>query len=174
MILMIIAFVLSQITFELVWDLLYRSPGKNIWVSLMNYGFVIGFAGAILYKKLPHMSIITLTYTTGFGISIVAMIGNWYGLFGCREGILSSMGYYTVVAGVYLPLVTDGVISLFNPLKKAMASAVVELASRVASICWYIGLFYVLQNYCYSLYLISFLFLLAAFLQRRVEKLHAA
>lgn len=174
MILMIVAFILSQITFELIWDLLYRSHAENVWVSLMNCGFVIGFAGAILYKKLPHMSIIMLTYTTGLGISIVATIGNWYGLFGCQEAILTSMGYYTVVAGVYLPLVTDGVISLFNPQKKATASAVVELAARLASILWYVGLFYVLENYCHSLYFISLLFLLAALLQRRVEKLHAA
>ena len=169
--LMILAFILSQITIEWVWYLIHHYQNANAWLSLTNYGFVIGFACAVLYKKLPHMSIITLAYTTGFGISLIAIIGRAYGLFGCREAVFSSMSYYTVIAGVYLPFVTDGVISLFNPSRKAMASAIVELASRIAVILSYVFILYVAQDYCDSSYFIALLFLAAAFLQRRVEKL---
>lgn len=169
--LMILAFIFSQITVELVWSLIHHYQNANSWIILTNFGFIIGFACSVLYKKLPHMSIITLTYTTGFGISLVAILGSRYGLFGCREAVFSSMSYYTVIAGVYLPFVTDGVISLFNPTRKAMASAVVELATRIGVILSYICLLYVAQNYCDSSYLIALLFLIAALLQRRAEKL---
>lgn len=170
-VLMIFAFILSQMTIEIVWSLIHHLGDVNEWMDLTNYGFLFGFACAVFYKKLPHMSIITLTYATGFGISLLAIIARKYGLYNCEGAVFSSMSYFTVVAGVYLPFVTDGVISLFNPRRKAVASATIELASLIAVILSYLSILYITENFCYLPSFIALLFFFATFLQRRVEKL---
>lgn len=166
----IIGFLLSQATMEIIWMLVHDTATSDLWMNLTNAGFILGFIGAVLYKKLPHMSMLTVTYATGLGISLISIIGYKSSLFTCTSALFSSMSYYSVLAGIYLPFVTDAVMSMFSPRRKAVASAVIEFANLLAVLLAYAVTIWVTENMCTMLYIITFFFLIASILQRKVEK----
>ena len=66
------AFMCSETTFYLIWIYIEYSEGIAIWLDITTFATLIGILIAMLYNRLPHMSIITLFYSIGMGLMLVA------------------------------------------------------------------------------------------------------
>ena len=78
------------------------------------------------------MSIITLFYSIGFGLTIVAIISTLLSAFSYQISLLSSISHYAVIGGMYLPFVADAVIKMVGPRHRGFGSALIEVGDTVA------------------------------------------
>ena len=163
---------LAELTFYLVWLFIEHSASNYVWLNLTTAGTLLGIACAMLYNRLPHMSIITLFYTIGFGISVMAILTCTYQVFNCTISLLTAISHYCVVGGLYLPFVTDAVINMFGTRHKAVGAAMVESADTIALALAPL-LFIVLNQHILNiLILMTILYLSAALIQKQAEKIH--
>lgn len=128
----LVAFVLVEMTFYLLWELLEESPSLQSWQGMTNYGTIIGISISMMYNRLPHRSIITLLYSIGAGILLIILTSCLLGK-PCQQTYITAMVCFTVIGGLYLPFVTDGVIDMSGCRHKAVASAMIEFGDTVAS-----------------------------------------
>jgi len=170
----LLAFTLSELTFYLVWVFIEHSDGYYIWLNLTTLGALIGIFCAMLYNRLPHMSIITLFYTIGFGISVVAIFTCMMGVFSCGVSLLSAISHYCVVGGLYLPFVTEAVINMVGTRHKAVGAALIEFADTIALVAAPFILFALSKYPLGILFLTATLCLCAAIFQKRAERIRPA
>lgn len=167
----LIAFTLSELTFFLVWVFIEHSDNYYVWLNLTTLGTLIGISCAMLYNRLPHLSIITLFYTIGFGVSAVAIFTCITNVFSCGISLLSAISHYCVVGGLYLPFVTEAVINMAGTRHKAIGAAMVESGDTIALV---IAPFILVALGKYPLgilFLTVTLYFCAAILQKRAERL---
>jgi MFS family permease len=166
----LLAFVLSEITFYLTWVYIEYSHDNAVWLDLTTSGTIIGILIVMLYNKLPHMSIVTLLYSVGFGTSLVAILTCALSVFNCEISLLSAMSHYSVIGGMYLPFVTDAVIKMFGNRNKAMGAAMIEFGDAIAVLI--APTLYVLFNPIPStiLWMILILYIIATTMQKMAEK----
>ena len=70
----LIAFICSEITFFMTWNYIEDTTGVIVWLDITTFATLIGILIAIFYNRLPHMSIITLFYSIGIGLTLVALL----------------------------------------------------------------------------------------------------
>ncbi len=128
----LLAFTLSEMTFYIIWVYIEYSKGNAVWLDLTTFATLVGILIVMLYTRLPHMSIITLLYSIGFALSLVALLTCGLSVFSCEVSLLSAMSHYSVMGGIYFPFVTDAVIKMFGPNNKAVGSAMVEFGDTIA------------------------------------------
>ncbi len=129
----LIAFTLAEITFFVFEAYLGYIPDGHSWLSITSFATLIGLGIAVLYTRLPHISIITLFYGIGAGMTAIACFHCFLFKSSCNNNILSSMSFYSVIGGLYLPFVTDAVIRMKGSKHRAFGSALVESADTIAS-----------------------------------------
>lgn len=166
----IIAFMLAELTMYMIWFFIEYS-GKGVsWIGFTNFGILIGICGTLLYSRLPHMSIITLMYTIGFGISLVATAICKFGVLNCQTDWFGAMSYYSVVSGMYIPFVMEAVINMFGKNNRAIGSALVDLAKTLSMVISSSVMAFLSPTPTKILFAIIFLFLIAVCLQKHAEK----
>jgi MFS family permease len=127
-----IAFTLAELTFYLLFVFVESRSGDLLWLDFTTIGTLIGILIVMVYQRLPHMSIITLLYSIGAGMAVVALTICNKGALSCENSLLSAMSHYAVIGGMYLPFVTDAMIKMFGPRHKALGSAVIEFGDTAA------------------------------------------
>jgi MFS family permease len=127
------AFILAETTFYLLWAYLEFNPQGPSWLSMTTFATLIGIIIAMLYHRLPHLSIITLFYSIGGAITIIALTHCILNKALCEYSLLTSMQYYGIIGGLYLPFVTDAVIKIVGPRRRALGSAMIEFGDTISS-----------------------------------------
>ena len=128
----IFAFTLAEAAFYLLWAYLEYNPQGQTWFSTSNLATVIGISIAMLYTRLPHISIITLFYSIGAAATLMALVHSFSSPSLSEANLLTSMTFYCIIGGLYLPFVTDGVIKMLGNRRRAIGSAIIELGDTVA------------------------------------------
>lgn len=166
----LVAFTLAEATFYLLWAHLEVNPFLQTWQSYTTFGTVLGILIALLYNRLPHISIITLFYTIGAGILITVFVGCIFNLSKCNDYFVYAMSHYAVIGGIYLPFVTAAVIDMFGSRNKAFGSATIEFGDTIASFIAPITGFFLKDKIQWIILVTVFLYVLASFIQRSAEK----
>lgn len=98
------AFLLAQICLYATWLYTETSVESLRWNDFSNYAAVVGFFGVLLYTRLPHISIITLLYTIGFGFFMTSVAMRISGLHSCESSLLFGMISFSLVDAMTFPL----------------------------------------------------------------------
>lgn len=168
----IVAFILAELTFYLVWLFLENHPRMHSWLSITTLATLIGICIALLYKHIPHMSIITLLYGIGAGFMLVSfVICLSYPSSSCDNRLINSIINYSVVGGIYLPFVADAVITMSGEKHKAIGAAFIELGGAIATILSPLICIMINLNSNRLLLIIAIIYILAMFSQRHAEKI---
>ncbi len=166
----LVAFIFAEAAFYLLWAFLENDPNGHKILSVTNMGTILGIGIAMLYTKVHHMSIITLFYSVGAAATFIAFTHCFSSSIACFDNLTSSMSFYCIIGGMYLPFVTDGVIKMLGAKHRALGSAFIELGSTVAVFfAPVLNILYQQNSYNILLTIVIFLFL-AAFFQKVVEK----
>lgn len=174
----ITALSLAETTFYLLWVYLEsgRAPtgptlqGGENWLSVITVGTLLGTAFVMFYKKIPHFSIITILYGAGFGMLIVTFIFMYKFSWSYTEDTLTTtMSHYSVIGGIYLPFVADSLITLCGVKRKAVGSALSEVADALALIVASSLAIFLAQNVFHILIVIGVLYFMATIFQKAVE-----
>jgi MFS family permease len=129
---MFTAFVFAETAFYLVWSYLDSTHTESTKIAVTSMSTTVGIGIAMLYTRLPHISIITLLYGIGVGMTIIGLFQSLFIDAQYAQHLLSSVINYAVVGGLYLPFVTDAVIKQFGARKRAFGSASIALCDTVA------------------------------------------
>jgi MFS family permease len=167
----LIAFTLSELTFYLLWVYLEYDPQNSFWLSIMTYATLIGILIAMLYTRLPHISTITLFYGIGAGITFISFLRCLASHPACNDTFISAMSHYSVIGGIYLPFATIAVINMLGPRHKALGSASIEFGDTIASFVAPLINILVNESILNISMIITILYILATFAQRRAENL---
>ncbi len=166
------ALILSEAVFYFMWDYIEYLPGEHFYYSPATMGTLLGISIAIIYPKLPHISIITMCYFIGFSIMIISGYIIFYGKGPPENILINSITYYSVLGGLYLPLVTDAVIELLGANHKALGSSLIEIAGTIAALsASLLDLKTTLSPFS-ILIMFSIFLLFAAVIQKLAEKKH--
>lgn len=163
------AFIFAEATFYLFWAFLEYNPDGHVWITITNYSTVLGIGIAMLYTRLPHISIITLLYSIGAGIAIIALAHCTIVPSFCSSGLINAMSTYAIIGGLYLPFVTDGVIRMVGPRHRAFGSATFEFGDTIASFVAPLLNIFFIGNTHVILITVVILYLLATIFQRKAE-----
>jgi len=150
------------------------TPIIRYWFTPTTFATVLGISIGMFYSRIPHISFITLCYFLGSGTMLVSIfIFLYFSSAHNAESLVIPMGYFAIVGGLYLPFVADTVIKMVGSKRKAFGSALIEFCAVIATgIAWFIS--YFTKNLILSILIILFiLFLSAALLQKRSEKLQS-
>ncbi|MBX9744388.1 MAG: hypothetical protein K2X08_04160 [Chlamydiales bacterium] len=163
------AFVFAEATFYLFWAFLEYNPDGHAWITITNYSTVLGIGIAMLYTRLPHISIITLLYSIGAGIAIIALAHCSFVPSFCGTGLINAMSTYAIIGGLYLPFVTDGVIRMVGTRHRAFGSATIEFGDTIASfVAPLLNIFFIGSSHIILITTVI-LYIFAALLQRKAE-----
>lgn len=167
----VMAFILAETTIRMTWGRVWHG-GQDValLISITSVALAIGSMSAMLYKRLPHMSIITLTYVTGVCMMLIAMLGHFFGMASYHYGFVSIMSYYCIIAGLNNPLVADAVITMFGPRRKAMGAVMIDLSEAISLSLGAFAITVVPPSFYTVAVMALMLFLSASCLQRHVER----
>ena len=166
LLLVMLAFILSETTFYTVWDYLEYAPQIRSWVSVTTFGTLFGIVIAMIYPRLPHIAIISLCYFLGAATTLDAIYEGGGSFQTGAVLLVSSIGVYAKVGGLYLPFVADLVIEHVGPKHRAFGSALIEFCGTIAT------LVAALINICFKmspialLWVLTFFYLTAGLAQR--------
>lgn len=166
----LLAFTLSEMTFYIIWVFIEYSKGNAVWLDLTTFATLVGVFIVMLYNRLPHMSIITLLYSIGFALSLVALLTCGLSVFSCEVSLLSAMSHYSVMGGIYFPFFTDAVIKMFGPNNKAVGSAMVEFGDTIAIFVAPLINMFLKPSPTEILWILLAIYLLATGLQKLAER----
>lgn len=166
----LVAFILSEATFYLLWAFLETSSIFRSVQSLTDYGTLVGISLAMLYNRLPHISIISLFYHIGAGTMLIVFFRCLLTSASCEDLFVNAMSHYSVVGGLYLPFVTVTVIHMFGSKHKATGAASIEFGDTIAAaLSPLVG--FLLSGKIIGLVLTTvILYVCAAFIQSKSEK----
>lgn len=164
----LLAFICAEAAFYLVWAFYEYNPAGHLWLSLSTASTITGICLATLYTRLPHISIITLFYSIGAAITFIAFLRCFSLHSSCDNSLETSICFYAIVGGLYLPFVTDAVIKMLGPRRRAVGSATIEFGDTVA--CFVAPLLNIFNLGSYHLLLfVVMLFATATILQKAGE-----
>ena len=159
----------GQVVFFLSDTFLEFHPSHYKLYSSLGVGSLIGTCLALLYRKIPHLSVLTLAYGMGILFSIVP-------LFSVISFSINTLdpSYQTMLVanlgGFYLPFVYDAILSFTSPNFRGTLCGVIELLISAASV---ISLLLFKTIGGSNIYLFTFiigLFTISMFSQRMAEK----
>lgn len=164
------AFTLAEATFYILWAHLEEAPQLQAWQSTITYGTIGGILISMLYKRLPHISIITLCYSIGCVATLIVLIRCFiHNNAHCGDIFLNSMSFFSILGGLYLSFVGVSVIDMFGPKNKGVASAMIEFGDTIATFAAPIITFLLGKNLFGIMIVITVLYAIAAMLQRACE-----
>lgn len=129
----LIAFLVAQIALYATWLHTEYKVQNLHWVDFSNYAAVIGFFGVLLYTRLPHISIITLLYTIGFGFFMASIAMCLSGVERCESSLLFGMVCFSLIDAMTFPFVADSVMSTFDAKYKATTLASLYFVANIAA-----------------------------------------
>jgi MFS family permease len=164
------AFTLAETTFYITWSLFEETPSLQNWQAIIQYATLIGILISMLYKRLPHFSVITLFYSIGAGMLLTVLLrcGKSHGS-DCSSLFINAMSYYSVIGGLYLSFVTVAVIELFGPRYKGVGSAMIEFGDTIATFIAPLITLILKLNILGISITVTLLYIVAAITQRRAE-----
>lgn len=165
----LIAFVCAEAGFYLLWAFFEYNPIGHVELSTTNLGTIFGIGIAMLYTRLPHISIITLFYSIGAVVTILAFLHCFGNCASCSNNLFSSMNFYCIIGGLYLPFVTDGVIRMLGARHKAFSSALIELGDTVSAFFAPFLNIFIEQNARNVLISVMVFYIAASLFQKRAE-----
>lgn len=167
----LIAFILMQISIRMAWERIeFIQIDQASWMSFTQIGLILGSASAMLYKRLPHLSIITLTYVAGVCVILLSILEHTFSPVDNRNSIAMVISYYCVIGGVSLPLVADVVISLFGSHRKALGAMMIDVAEALALLLAVCLAALVVSSFYQTACVMLLLFLAASVLQKHIER----
>ena len=164
----LIAFIFAETNFYILWDFLDMNPMFNGSLSKNTASTLLGVSLAALYTRLPHKSVITLAYSIGAGMAFLAFIHCNHNT--CAADFVDSMKYYSLIGGLYLPFVADGVIGML-PKYKAMGAASIEFSDVIATILASLIFSHGTYQISILMLVVTVLFAIATGLQRYAEEI---
>ncbi len=169
----IFAFILAETTIRtILGSVRFDNTHPESWITLSNIGLLTGYASAMLYKRLPHTSVVTLAYVVGACMMMVALVEQSFSIFGHKATYANIMTYYCVVGGLYHPFVADALITMFGSRKRALGAAMIDLSEAVSLIIGAFILKLITPSYYQTTIICLLLFLGASIFQRIVERHH--
>ena len=160
---------IGQVVFFLSDARLDELSSNSTLYSLLGLGSLIGTSLGLLYRKTPHLSVLTLSYGMGLLFSVVP-------LFSTISSNLDNLDftYQTMLVanlgGFYLPFVYDAVLSSTSPAFRGTLCGVIELLISMASVFALLFFMIFADSNIYLFTFISALFIIAMFLQRIGER----
>lgn len=166
----LIAFILSEITFFLLQRYIEANHDNQSWLAIMTFGTMVGVIISMFYTRLPHLSIITLFYSIGAAITFVSFTLCFLANISCKSELLQSMSAYMIIGGLYMPFVTDAVITMTGAKRKAFGAALIESGQSIAALLGSTLYIILGQHSLIILGIISVLYTLATISQRYAER----
>lgn len=173
---LVLAFTLAQVPIRIAWDRIYYYFDVDIaaWTSVTTYSLMIGIICAMLYKCLPHLSILTLTYILGVCVMLALLLERSFGVFPSRFSFVGAMNYYCVIGGMTLPFAADAIITMFGSQKKAIGAMMIDISeSGALLIAAMISRFFSMFFYADLFFSLAFFFI-ASVLQKHIERRHVS
>ena len=163
------ALLLGQLVFFISdYFLEHRSPNPTLY-GILGLGSFIGSGMGLVYRKIPHLSLLTMSYGFGFLISAVTFASLFFYEMNISETvILFQVTLYASIGGFYLPLVYETILSSISFKMRGRTCGYIELIISGSS---FIALWSVLDKIStFTLLLISTIFfLLALLIQKQGE-----
>ncbi len=159
----------GQIVFFLSDSFLEMQSSNLRLYSLLGVGSLVGTSLGLLYRKTPHLSVLTLAYGMGILFSIVPLFSalsfNIDNLdFSYQTMLVANLG------GFYLPFVYDAVLSSTSPSFRGTLCGVIELLISATSVISILLYKITINSNVYLFTFITLFFIIAMFLQRIAEK----
>ncbi len=163
------ALFVGQIVFFLSDSYLEFQESHKILYSLLGIGSLVGTLLSLLYRKTPHLSVLTLAYGMGILFSIVslfsAIVYNVDNLnFSFQTMLVANLG------GFYLPFVYDAILSSTSPAFRGTLCGFIELLISMASVFALLFFRIISDSIIFLFTFISLLFIISLFSQRFAEK----
>lgn len=162
------ALLIAQVVFFLSDSFLEFQPAHTKLYSSLGIGSLAGTLLGLLYRKTPHLSVLTLSYGMGFLFSVVPLLSV---LFLDLDSL--DFSYQTMLVGnlggFYLPFVYDAILSATSPSYRGTLCGSIELLISIASV---ISIAFFAASANSNIYLFTFisgLFIISMFLQRISE-----
>ncbi len=167
----LIAFILMQAIIRMAWERIeFIQLDQMSWTAFAHIGLILGSASAMLYKRLPHLSIITLTYVAGVCFIILTILLHRFSPVDHSNSIATVVCYYCVIGGISLPLVADVVITLFGSHRKALGAVMIDVAEAMSLLVAVLLATLVISSFYQTASVMLLLFLVASVLQKQIER----
>ena len=164
----VLAFFPAQLVFYFTDTLLEKSPQNFKLFSALGLGSVIGTVLANVYRKIPHISLLTITYGLAFLLSSTPLLS----LYLYKVHTIDPLHQILIIGclgGFYIPFVYDVALGAVNPNFRGTSCGIIE---GIYSICSIVSLLFIdvfSFGVLFVLTIIPILFLVSMVVQRRAE-----
>ncbi|MCF7852479.1 MAG: hypothetical protein K9M07_04470 [Simkaniaceae bacterium] len=157
-----------QIGFFLTDTIVEKYPDNARLYSVLGFGSMLASLLTYLYRKTPHISLLTVAYGIGFVLSVVPLL--------CQAAFIRDsydpayqIIFFSCMSGFYLPFVYDVILNACSVNYRGMVCGLIEFmfifASLIAIVL--IDMFYL--GFLFVILIIPLLTLLSSILQKRAE-----
>lgn len=164
----LLAYIPTQFVFLLADSSLELSKENPLVWSTLGGGVIVGALIAMLYKKTPHTSVLTISYGLSFVASVVPIIGVFLYDIAIQDPTLQ-MIIYSAEMGFYLPFVYDVILRAVRKSYRSTACGVIDFISCIAYFTSLLYFDFFKVEVSFILFAISICFFMSIFLQKAAE-----
>lgn len=166
----VLAVSLSETTFYLLWTFLETSQYLEKWLFVTTLGTYLGTTFTLMYRRIPHPSLIAILYSSGAGIMLVTLLYIKYFGLSYTENLIAALSHYCIIGGIYLPFVADAIIELSGSIRKATGSAIFEIGDMIALFLASVASIFFIKSPHSILVVNAILYTIATIIQKMSEK----
>lgn len=164
----LIAFLPSQLVYFYLDNLLDTYSNTPEFYSILSLASVFGASFAILYKKTPHVSVLTVIYGVSTLIASVPLICLY--LYQFKDvGLPSSFIIFSCLSLFSLPFVYDVILNSVNANHRGLTCGVLECLNSINSVVDTTIFEFFTINQFTTLMIVFILFLMATLIQKKAE-----
>lgn len=163
-----LAFIPTQFVFVMAGKAIEIAKHSPDIYSLASGSFAVGALVALLYKRTPHTSILTIAYGFSFMLAVIPVLNEFIYSINLGSQAIHMISYGAQM-GFYIPFVYDVVLSSSKTTHRATACGLLDF---VYGLVYIIGMSYfsfLRENMLINILLIPIFFIIAIILQKRSE-----
>ena len=163
-----IAFIPTQIAYFISDNFLDADTLNPLYYSILSFGSLLGAGLSSLYKKTPHVSVLTIAYGVAFLVSVLPL-GTEF-LYGYRQLNVPYMFIALgTLLGFYISFVYDVILHSVAKHFRGTACGILDFVYSGASLITLISSSFLAQNLSWTLVAIAVAFAVALAVQKRAE-----
>jgi len=167
----VLAFFLAQTVLRIGWsniDLMGQEIASWNAVSAISLSF--GLIASMLYRRLPHISMVTLSYILGLFMMLLCLIVYSFAIWNFNDLFSMSIVYYCTISGLYVPFVVDAVLSFVGVTRRALGAIMIDVAQSLSLPFSFFTLEIFSHTSSSPAIICCILFAAAALIQKGIEK----
>lgn len=162
-----IAFCFTQFSYFFINSYIETTHYSKEFYIILALGSIIGCIFTFFYKKLPHVSILTITYGIAFFMSFIPFL--FTHLFGLEINTTFLFVVVGCLGGFFIPFVYDILINAVTPKVRGTSCGLVEFNYSIPHFISALFLKFAILKISVLLLSIPLCYFLATFIQKRSE-----